>query len=359
MWDVHVLRNEGNSRGIATIIFDDWTKAESFKRDFDRTKWGNQVIKVKWDRDWTEIQEKGGLPGEYPINLNDRERKTVVIGGIAEGAENGDEEELAFQEEIVRRGMDSKNLRSWRAIKWIIKSWRRMGRKEDGKTRLLAVTFDSKMGADKVYHSRITGKKSKVWIRRYRTRKMQSQDRLVKILGVRRWKLKMQNRRQNDSKELTLPSTLEPDKPLTSPGAMQQPRNPLRKIRSDAQRLEAPPPPVKEAIDHGKNESEEPKPPYQQQKQEQQSQSQQHQDMGQLDKENNQNFKNQASQESDRKLEPISDKLLTKTDQSRIEQYLQSRATNGVWSPDIFNPVTSVSTVLSGPPRGTDAEVPI
>ena len=105
---------------------------------------------------------------------------------------------------------------------------------------------------------------------------------------------------------------------------MQQPRNPLRKNRSDAQRMEAPPPPVKEAIDHGKNESEVPKPPYQQQKQEQQSQSQQHQDMGQLDEESNQNFMNQASQESDRKLEPISDKTLTKTDQSRIEQYLQS-----------------------------------
>ena len=79
VWDVHVLRNEGRSRGIATIIFDEWADANSFKREYDGADWCDQRIKIRWDRDWTAIRRKGGFPGEYPIELNDRDRKTIVI----------------------------------------------------------------------------------------------------------------------------------------------------------------------------------------------------------------------------------------------------------------------------------------
>ena len=126
------------------------------------------------------------------MDISESQRRTVVIGGIAEGAEEGEEEELAFQDEKIRRGMESKRLRSWGMIRWTVKSWRRMGKREDGKTRLLSVTLDNKIGADKVYHSRKIGKNCHVWIRRFRTRKMQDHDRLVKILGVRRWILDQQ-----------------------------------------------------------------------------------------------------------------------------------------------------------------------
>ena len=186
VWDVHVLRNEGRSRGIATIIFDDWKDAKSFKDKYDGGKWGEKIVKIKWDRDWTEIRVKGGLPGEYPMDLSDIERNTVVVGRLVEGAEKETEDEFAFQEEIVRRCMDSKRLRSWGAVPWKVKNWRRLGRKEDGKTRLIAITFENKSGVDKVYHSRTTGGKRNFWIRRYRTRKVQDQDKLVKILGVKR-----------------------------------------------------------------------------------------------------------------------------------------------------------------------------
>ena len=187
IWDIHIPRRDGSSTGIAKFTFDRWNEAERFKQMV--RSWNGRGVKVVWDRDWTMLQGGKGRPGEYPMDLDDRERRTLMIGGIMEGGGEEEEAEWSLQEEIIRRATDAKRLSTWRQIKWKIEKMRRWGRKRVGKSRIIEVCFATKQGADKVYHSRNTADRDQVWVRRYRPRITQEMDRMAKETAMRRWQM--------------------------------------------------------------------------------------------------------------------------------------------------------------------------
>ena len=201
IWEIHVHRNEGRSRGTATIIFDKWIEAERFRKEQNGTIAYGKILTVRWDRELTGIQGENGKPGEYPMDMTEKERRTIVIGGIEEGGENEEERRLVIQNEVVRRAMDSKNLRTWQQVRWKVESTRRIGRQIDGRPRLLSVCFASMEGADKVYHSRRTGWKEKVWVRRYTARKMKEMDDMLKRIRKKRWELRQAGIRWKEPKK--------------------------------------------------------------------------------------------------------------------------------------------------------------
>ena len=129
-----------------------------------------------------------GLPGAYPIDMNESERRSLLIGGIVEGGRV--EEELAVQEAIIMEGMEMKKLRTWKMVNWKVESSRRVGRKEGGKPRLMVVTFEKKHQADYVYHRRKVGSRQKIWISSYMPRRMREKEKMLQGIRKRRWMMK-------------------------------------------------------------------------------------------------------------------------------------------------------------------------
>ena len=188
VWDIHVKRVEGRSRGIAVVTFEKWRDADEFKRKNQGIPWLGRRMRIEWDRDLTEAQGSKAMPGEYPIEMNESERRSLLIGGIVEGGRR--EEDLALQETMIIEGMEMKKLRTWKMVEWKVESSRRVGRKEGGKPRLMVVTFGKKLQADFVYHRRKVGSRQKIWISRYRPRRMREKEKMLQGIRKRRWMMK-------------------------------------------------------------------------------------------------------------------------------------------------------------------------
>ena len=114
------------------------------------------------------------------MDLAEDERNTIVIRGIEEGGDGNKEEEWFLQEEIIRRTMEAKDLRTKGMTKWKIKKFQRMGGKKEEICRPILVCLESRAGADYVYHRRKIGDKGKVNVRRYRSEQMIAREKLEK-----------------------------------------------------------------------------------------------------------------------------------------------------------------------------------
>ena len=190
IWDTHIHRKDGKTRGTASIIFDIWAEANNFRKEWDGRMMYGRRWTVRWDREVTGMQGESGKQGEYPMEMTKGERRTIVVGGVEEGGVEEEENEIFVQDILMREAMESKNLRSWNQVRWKVESIRRLGRKTDERPRLLSVRFLTLEGADKVYHSRKTEREKKVWVRRYVGRKMKEMEDMLKNIRRKRWELK-------------------------------------------------------------------------------------------------------------------------------------------------------------------------
>ena len=146
-------------------------------------------MRIEWDRDLTEAQGPKTLPGTYIIEMNDEEKRSLLIGGIVEGGDDM-EADLAMQEALITKGMEMKNLKTWRLVRWEVESSRRVGRKEMGKPRLMIVRFQDRRQADYVYHRRKVGARQEIWISRFRPRQMRETEKMLQGMRRRRWMLR-------------------------------------------------------------------------------------------------------------------------------------------------------------------------
>lgn len=200
-----MLRRGDISRGIAVVTFDAWEEANRFRDQRNGSMWDGKRIVVKWEREAMGGLKAGVREGGVALNLNSDERNTIMIAGLVEGGSKSYEEELAMQEEVIRRSMDRKNLRTWGLVKWDIKWMKRVGRINKNTNRLLRVCVNSREGADYIYHRRNKGRGERVRIMRYKTREIIEREKWLKNMRQKRARFSLQMRqRMGGAAEMTV-----------------------------------------------------------------------------------------------------------------------------------------------------------
>ena len=103
IWSIHVLRREGRSRGLTVVTFDNWYDANRCRVETNQKEICERTVRIEWERNWTRINGRGERDGEYPIDMSEKERKSLIVNGIVEAGKEIEELEFVIQEEVISR----------------------------------------------------------------------------------------------------------------------------------------------------------------------------------------------------------------------------------------------------------------
>ena len=164
--------------GVAYITFMKWEVAKKVEQDINgKIVWGRR-LGVELDKEWFFKVEGKEKKGVYPISLSETERRSLLIGGITEG--DKENEELLLQEILTEKS-------KWTEQDWNTVNVIRIGRRGGERPRLIKSTFESKEQADLIYRLKPTDWDSKISVRRYLSKEMRDNERIVKNI---RWRKK-------------------------------------------------------------------------------------------------------------------------------------------------------------------------
>lgn len=61
------------------MVFDKWVGVLMFRDTKDGMIWKGRKVRIDWDREAEEIQVGTGKKGEYPMDISEDERNTIMI----------------------------------------------------------------------------------------------------------------------------------------------------------------------------------------------------------------------------------------------------------------------------------------
>jgi len=159
IWSIHVLRREGRSRGLTVVTFDNWDAENRCRVEMNQKEICERTVRIEWERNLARINDRGERDGEYLIDMNEKERKSIVVNGTAEASKEIEELEFVTQEEVIARCIwfggkyNKSNHGEWNMIEVTRLRTKRL---DSARPMLLKITFKSVEEADWIYHRRRT-----------------------------------------------------------------------------------------------------------------------------------------------------------------------------------------------------------